>query len=79
MTQRPLFCDLLAHVSLALEREVPEETVHVSKTTLLDHVERLCAALTSATGLTPDGAIDFVAAVTAMTGNFWQISHPPRR
>lgn len=77
LAQRPLFCDLLSHVSLSLEREVPEDTVREFKTQVLASVDRLCDALTSATGLSHDTAMDFVAAVMAMAGNFWQISHPP--
>lgn len=74
---RPLFCDLLAHVSLSLEREVSEDVVREFKTTTLETIDRLCHALTVATGLSHDAALDFVAAVGALTGDLWQITHPP--
>ncbi|WP_306204554.1 TetR family transcriptional regulator [Actinoplanes sp. RD1] len=75
---RGLFCDLLAHVPLTLEREVPAGPVREYKLAALAAVDVFVAAVTGATGLSERDAVDLVAAVTALAGNLWQISHPPQ-
>jgi len=78
LVERPLFCDLLAHAPLHLERGVSLEAVRAFKLTALAAVDDIRAALTAALpGLTPDGAQDVVAAVTALTASLWQIANPP--
>lgn len=77
LAERGLFCDLLAHAPLTLEREVPRETVRAFKLTALGAVEALTGAITGATSLAPPQAHDLVAALTSLAATLWQISHPP--
>ncbi|MGK5683655.1 TetR family transcriptional regulator [Actinoplanes sp. URMC 104] len=77
LAERALFCDLLAHAPLTLEREVPRETVRDFKLTALRAVDVIVAAVTSATALPAPAAHDLVAAVTSLAASLWQIAHPP--
>lgn len=75
---QPLFCDLLAHAQLNLERGVSEEQVRDFKVTTLDAVDRVARALTTALPWMPRGqAVDVIAGTTAMAAQQWQISNPP--
>ncbi|MFG1997123.1 TetR family transcriptional regulator [Actinoplanes sp. NPDC048988] len=77
LAERPLFCDLLAHVPLSLEREVSAEAVHAYKLAALAALEVLLDAISGVTSLSREAAQDLVAAVTSIAGSLWQISHPP--
>jgi AcrR family transcriptional regulator len=78
LAERPLFCDLLAHAPLHLERGVSEQEVRGFKLTVLDAVDRIVQALTTALpGLTSTQAVDLVAGVTAMAAGLWQTANPP--
>ena len=78
LAERPLFCDLLAHAPLHLERGVSEEEVRGFKLTTLDAVDRIVRALrTALPGLTGTQAVDLVASVTAMAAALWQTANPP--
>ncbi|SCE40101.1 transcriptional regulator, TetR family [Streptomyces sp. DvalAA-14] len=75
---RPLFCDLLCHAPLHLERNVSLEAVRTFKLTALAAVAEIRDALTQALpGLTPRQAGDLVAAVTALAAALWQTGNPP--
>ncbi|WP_037763365.1 TetR family transcriptional regulator [Streptomyces sp. 142MFCol3.1] len=76
LAARPLFCDLLTHVPLNLEREVTYERVHAFKTVALASVEILVTAITSAAALDKAQAGDLVIAVIAMAAPLWQAAHP---
>ncbi|MEU3980411.1 TetR family transcriptional regulator [Streptomyces sp. NPDC026672] len=79
LADRPLFCDLLAHAPLHLERGVSTDAVRAFKLTVLDAVDTVRTALTTALpGLTSDDAQDLVAAVTTMAAGLWQTAHPPQ-
>ncbi|MFJ4691507.1 TetR family transcriptional regulator [Streptomyces sp. NPDC088766] len=76
LAERPLFCDLLTHVPLNLEREVTYERVRAFKTVALGSVETLVTAIASAGGLDRAQAGDLVIAVIAMAAPLWQAAHP---
>jgi len=76
LTERPLFCDLLTHVTLNLEREVTYERVRTFKTIVAAALSQLGSAITAATALTPEQAGDFIIAVIAMSAPLWQAAHP---
>jgi AcrR family transcriptional regulator len=78
LAERPLFCDLLAHVQLHLERGVSEQEVRAFKITTLDAVDRIVRVLTSvAPWLTRSQATDLIAGVTAIAASLWQTANPP--
>ncbi|MCX5106560.1 TetR/AcrR family transcriptional regulator (plasmid) [Streptomyces sp. NBC_00053] len=78
LAERPLFCDLLAHSQLSLERGVTQEQVRAFKLTTLDAVDRISHALTVALPwLTRGQAVDVIAGTTAMAAQQWQTSNPP--
>jgi AcrR family transcriptional regulator len=74
---RPLFCDLIAHTPLNLERNVSPETVRRYKLTSLgmvndaaELVQRVLPELTLAE------CTEFVAALASLAGSLWQIANP---
>lgn len=74
----PLFCDLLAHAQLNLERGVTQEQVRGFKATTLDAVDRITCVLTTALPwMTRGQAVDVIAGTTAMAAQQWQTSNPP--
>ncbi|WP_042431271.1 TetR/AcrR family transcriptional regulator [Streptacidiphilus anmyonensis] len=75
---RPLFCDLLAHAQLNLERGVTLEQVRDFKVATLDAVAGIADALAVAMpGITREQAVDVIAGATAMAASQWQTSNPP--
>src|SRR6478752_5094219 len=61
---RPLFCDLLAHTPLNLERNVSVETVRAFKLEVHEHVEAIATELRRLRpGMTELQAIDVIATV----------------
>jgi AcrR family transcriptional regulator len=76
LTERPLFCDLLTHVTLNLEREVTYERVRTFKFTVGAALAPLEKAITRATPLTSAQTNDLIIAVMAMTAPLWQAAHP---
>ncbi|MFF6973791.1 MULTISPECIES: TetR family transcriptional regulator [Streptomyces] len=77
---RPLFCDLLGHAQLNLERGVTRQQVRDFKVTTLDAVDRIARALTTALPWMGRGqAVDVIAGTTAMAAQQWQTSNPPRK
>jgi AcrR family transcriptional regulator len=77
LKERPLFCDLLAHAQVSLEREVSAASVRAYKVTALDAVARLTAALNRAIpGLTDEAARNLIAAATALAATLWQTANP---
>ena len=78
LADRPLFCELLAHAPLNLERHVSEEAVHAFKLTavaMADDLGSLAARVVP--GLSQADGRDLMAAVTALAASLWQYSHPP--
>jgi AcrR family transcriptional regulator len=77
LEERALFCDLLAHAQVSLEREVSAASVRAYKVAALDALAGLTAALTRAVpGLTGEAARNLIAAATALTATLWQTANP---
>jgi AcrR family transcriptional regulator len=77
LSERGMFCDLLAQAPLNLERNVSVEAVrdfklvtHAEVDAIVAAVRRLLPRLTEADG------VDLIAAATALAGAMWQISTP---
>ncbi|MFB6815635.1 TetR family transcriptional regulator [Streptomyces sp. NPDC056347] len=78
LAERPLFCDLLAHAPLTLERGVSREQVRDFKVTALGAVDRVARALAVALpSTTRERAVDVIAGTTAMAAQQWQTANPP--
>jgi AcrR family transcriptional regulator len=78
LAERPLFCQLLAHAPLNLERHVSSEAVHAFKLTALGAAEDLASlAARAAPDLSQADGLDLVSSVTALAASLWQYSHPP--
>ncbi|MGW2597914.1 TetR family transcriptional regulator [Streptomyces klenkii] len=73
---RPLFCDLLAHTPMTLERNVSLESVRSFKLIAIAEVAAVSEALRRVAALTPAQAGDVVATATAMAGALWQMAAP---
>ncbi|MDX3214077.1 TetR family transcriptional regulator [Streptomyces sp. ME02-6991-2B] len=74
---RPLFCDLLGHAAVSLERQVPAACVRAYKLAALDAVSLLADAFHRAMPqLSPEAGRDLVASATALAAAFWQYAHP---
>jgi AcrR family transcriptional regulator len=76
LVERPLFCDLLTHVTLDLERGVTYERVRAFKFTVAGALAPLTEAITTETALTAKQAGDLIVAVISMTAPLWQAAHP---
>ncbi|MFJ3216404.1 TetR/AcrR family transcriptional regulator [Kitasatospora sp. NPDC086801] len=76
LVARPLFCDLLAHTPLNLERNVSLDTVRAFKLRAIAEVARIGAALRTATPLDADQARSVVVTATSMAGALWQMAAP---
>lgn len=77
LVSRPLFCDLLAHTPLNLERNVSVETVRDFKLEVHVHVEAIAGELRRLRpGLSELQAIDVIATATSMAGAQWQMATP---
>jgi AcrR family transcriptional regulator len=78
LAERPLFCELLAHASLHLERNVSAGAVRDFKLTSLAAEDELRATARKAVpALGERGSADLVAGVLAVAASLWQTSHPP--
>ncbi|MER5784418.1 TetR family transcriptional regulator [Streptomyces mobaraensis] len=76
LVARPLFCDLLAHTPLNLERNVSLDSVRSFKLTAIAEVEAVGEALRRVADLSPEQAGNVVATATAMAGALWQMAAP---
>jgi AcrR family transcriptional regulator len=76
IAERPLFCDLLTHVTLNLEREVTYDRVRAFKTAAVGAMDDLASSIAAATVLDRAQAWDLITAVIAMTAPLWQAAHP---
>jgi AcrR family transcriptional regulator len=74
---RPLFCDLLAHTPLNLERNVSAENVRGYKLISLGAVGKAAEVVHRALpDLTEQECREFVATIAALAGSLWQIANP---
>jgi AcrR family transcriptional regulator len=76
LAERPLFCDLLTHVTLSLEREVSYVRVRDFKSAVGQAVAALADAIAAAGALDKAQAEDLVIAVVALAAPLWQAGHP---
>ncbi|MET9418013.1 TetR family transcriptional regulator [Streptomyces klenkii] len=76
LVTRPLFCDLLAHTPMTLERNVSLESVRSFKLIAIAEVAAVSEALRRVAALSPAQAGDVVATATAMAGALWQMAAP---
>jgi hypothetical protein len=78
LAERPLFCELLAHAPLNLERHVSADAVRAFKLTALAAAEDLGSLVARAVpNMSHADGRDLIAAVTALAATLWQYSHPP--
>jgi AcrR family transcriptional regulator len=74
---RPLFCDLLAHTPLNLERNVSPEAVRGYKLISLDAVSEAAGVVRRALpDLTEQECLEFISAIAGLAGTVWQIANP---
>lgn len=74
---RPLFCDLIAHTPLNLERNVSPEAVRHYKLTSLGVVDEAAALVARVLpALRVAEAREFVATLASLAGSLWQIANP---
>ncbi|MBM7369261.1 TetR family transcriptional regulator [Gordonia hydrophobica] len=76
LVARPLFCDLLAHVPLNLERGVSMIAVKEFKLAAIGAAGAVAATLREVCALDVDQSRDLVATATAMAGALWQMAAP---
>src|ERR1700739_2378752 len=76
LTQRPIFCDLLAQAPLNLERNVSLDAVRAFKLITLNEVKAIGSEMKRRLGLSTRHAIDTVATATSMAGALWQMATP---
>lgn len=76
LVARPLFCDLLAHTPLNLERNVSMGKVRAFKTRAIAETGAVSATLCTVTPLRMDQAHSVVATATSMAGSLWQMAAP---
>ncbi|MBU2664710.1 TetR family transcriptional regulator [Actinoplanes bogorensis] len=79
LSERPLFCDLLAQAPLNLERNVSFETVRAYKLAVLAEVGAIADDLERSLGLDGEQAVDVVATATSLAGALWQMAAPGTR
>jgi AcrR family transcriptional regulator len=74
---RPLFCDLLAHTPLNLERNVSPEAVRAYKLISLGAVGEAADVVHRARpDLTELECREFISVIASLAGNLWQIANP---
>lgn len=76
LAQRPLFCDLLAHVPLNLERGVSIPAVKDFKVTAIAAAGQVATALEKTLDLPSPATWNVVSTATAMAGALWQMAAP---
>jgi AcrR family transcriptional regulator len=74
---RPLFCDLLAHTPLNLERNVSPEAVRGYKLISLASVGEAAGVVRRVLpDLTERECREFISAIASLAGSVWQIANP---
>ncbi|MET1075817.1 MAG: TetR family transcriptional regulator [Umezawaea sp.] len=78
LAERPLFCDLLAHAPMTLERHVSPGAVREFKLAALEAVDSLSAlAVRVVPEIDEDRGFEVISAVGCFAATAWQVSHPP--
>jgi AcrR family transcriptional regulator len=75
LVARPMFCDLLAHAPLNLERNVSLDAIRSFKLIALNEVTLIGARL-KRLGLSSRQAMDTLVTATSMAGALWQMATP---
>ncbi|QXG74543.1 TetR family transcriptional regulator [Modestobacter sp. L9-4] len=77
LADRPLLCDLQAHVPLSLERESSPESVRAFKLTALTVTGRMAARISAVLpSLSPAAALELVGGTVMIAAPLWQMAHP---
>ena len=76
LTARPLFCDLIAHTPLNLERGVSFDAVRTFKLIAIAEAGAVGSMLSAALPLTGEQAGNVVVTATSMVGSLWQMAAP---
>jgi len=77
LTDRGMFCDLLAQAPLNLERNVSLEAVRAFKLVTHNEVDGIVKVMRRLLpGLTERDCIDVIATATSVSGAFWQMANP---
>jgi len=77
LTDRPMFCDLLAQAPLNLERNVSLDSIRAFKLVTLEEVTLISSEMRKRMPNLDEGdTIDIVAAATGLAGAFWQMATP---
>jgi AcrR family transcriptional regulator len=75
---RPLFCDLIAHVSLNLERNVPVESAREYKHVVLPVIGEMLATVQAILPFLDEMALfDLIATLSAVAASLHQVANPP--
>ena len=78
LSDRGMFCDLLAQAPLNLERNVSLEAVRAYKLVTHHEVDAIVEVMRRLLpGLTEQDCIDVIATATSLSGAFWQMGNPP--
>jgi AcrR family transcriptional regulator len=76
LAARPLFCDLLAHTPLNLERNASLERIRAFKLIALHEVAAIGAELNRLLGLSQSQSVNVISTATSMAGALWQMATP---
>ncbi|WP_201278412.1 TetR family transcriptional regulator [Pandoraea fibrosis] len=74
--ERPIFCDLVAHCAISLERHVSLEAICEFKEAALESTYAVAAQLQARLSITERQAVDVIATATSMAGMFYQFATP---
>ncbi len=77
LVERPLFCDLLSHLSTSLEHNVSVPAARTFKHTMYDHLATTGAEVARATDLTEREGSELVAIAGSLAGTLYRAANPP--
>ncbi|MGH3661509.1 MAG: TetR family transcriptional regulator [Micromonosporaceae bacterium] len=77
LVERPLFCDLLSHLSTSLEHNVSVPAARTFKHTMYDHLATTGAEVARATELTEREGSELVAIAGSLAGTLYRAANPP--
>jgi hypothetical protein len=76
IASRPVFCDLLTHVTLLLEGDVDLKRARRYKASSFAAHDEIVSTLGQASSMTAGQIQALIAAALAFAAAFWQVSHP---
>jgi hypothetical protein len=78
LAARPLFCDLISHVALNLERTVPLESVREYKLTIMPGLYELAEDVRVVLPfMTDEALLDLITVVSSVAASLHQLANPP--